>query len=83
MGENGPFFCQAGNNIGVLEPDGGVRLCELTPVVGNVRETQYNFNKVWFSKRADSIRVKIKKDNCACTHACFIDASEKEHLESK
>ena len=70
-----PFVCQAGNYIGVLEPDGGVRLCELKPIVGNVRDTQYDFSKVWFSEKANSIRKTIP--NCACTHACFINASEK------
>lgn len=74
-GKRMPFRCQAGNLIGVIEPDGGVRLCELTGVIGNIRKAGYDFNKIWFSKEADQVRRKI--NNCSCTHACFINASEK------
>ncbi len=70
-----PFVCQAGNRIGVLEPDGGVRLCELKPVIGNVRSAGYDFNKVWLSEKAARLRKTIT--DCSCTHACFINASER------
>lgn len=69
-GENLPFRCQAGNIIGVLEPNGDVRLCELTNVVGNVRSVNYDFKAIWFSDKANQERKKMK--NCACTHACFL-----------
>lgn len=74
-GKGMPFKCQAGNSIGVIEPDGGIRLCELTSVIGNVRKVNYDFNKVWFSEEADKMRKKAV--NCCCTHACFINISEK------
>ncbi|MFC1813283.1 glycosyltransferase [Thermodesulfobacteriota bacterium] len=69
-----PFECQAGNLMGVLEPDGSVRLCESTPVVANVRDYNYNFQKAWFSAGADQTRESII--NCSCTHACFLNVSE-------
>jgi GT2 family glycosyltransferase/MoaA/NifB/PqqE/SkfB family radical SAM enzyme len=69
-----PNTCQAGRLIGVLEPDGGVRLCEEFPVVGNIREHGYNFGRVWFSYKADASRRNVP--GCKCTHACFIGASE-------
>jgi MoaA/NifB/PqqE/SkfB family radical SAM enzyme len=68
-----PFRCQAGNGIGVLEPNGDVRLCELTDVIGNVRTANYDFKKILFSEKADSEREKTKQ--CACTHACFLSPS--------
>jgi MoaA/NifB/PqqE/SkfB family radical SAM enzyme len=68
-----PYQCQAGNYIGVIEPDGRVRLCELTPVVGNLREAGWDFDKVWKSAEADDMRKRIV--NCFCTHACFMQAS--------
>lgn len=70
-----PFRCRAGDSIGVIEPDGGVRLCELTPLIGNLRKSGYDFNKLWFLEKAGQMRKKIK--NCACTHACFISASQR------
>lgn len=71
-----PNACQAGRLIGVLEPDGGIRLCEDFPIVGNVRSVDYNFGRVWFSYKADASRSKVP--GCKCTHACFIGASEQQ-----
>ncbi|MBT6047464.1 MAG: radical SAM protein [Candidatus Scalindua sp.] len=68
-----PFTCQAGGIIGVLDSSGDVRLCEMTEHVGNVRNVNYDFKKVWFSEKADKVRKEIT--NCSCTHACFLGAS--------
>lgn len=74
-GKKLPFRCQAGNTIGVLEPNGDIKLCELTDVIGNVRSANYDFKPIWFSDRANDMRKKIK--DCACTHACFLHSSIK------
>lgn len=34
--------------------------------MGNIRENDYNFQKIWFSQRARDIRNYIKSKNCAC-----------------
>jgi MoaA/NifB/PqqE/SkfB family radical SAM enzyme len=72
-----PFRCQGGNTVGVLEPNGDVRLCELMGTVGNVRLEGYDFKRAWFSDSANYMRGKI--DNCACTHACFLYPSIEMH----
>lgn len=74
-GEGLPHQCQAGNYIGVIEPDGGVRHCELTPVIGNLRDVDFDFERLWFGAEADGMRKQIR--GCSCTHACFINASQK------
>lgn len=74
-GKGLPHQCQAGNYIGVIEPDGRVRLCELTPVIGNLRDAGFDFERVWTSPEANALRQQII--NCSCTHACFINASQK------
>lgn len=79
-GKKLPFRCQAGNAIGVLEPNGDIKLCELTEAIGNVRSANYDFRKIWFSDRANDTRKKIK--DCACTHACFLAPSIKMNLLS-
>ena len=71
-----PFTCQAGELIGVLEPDGGVRLCESFPQIGNVRDAKYDFGAIWFSAAAETSRSRVK--GCSCTHGCFIGASDKQ-----
>lgn len=74
-GEGLPFQCQAGHYIGVIEPDAKVRLCELTPVIGDLRETDFDFERVWNSVEANELRQQLI--GCSCTHACFITASQK------
>ncbi len=68
-----PFKCLAGERIAVLEWDGGVRLCELTPVVGNVRNMDYDLLEVLRSYEA--LKQKTNINGCACTHSCFLNAS--------
>jgi len=69
-GKKLPFRCLAGNMVGVIEPNLDVRLCELTPIIGNLRDANYNFKKIWFNNKATQQRKKI--EHCACTHGCFI-----------
>ncbi len=73
-----PFECKAGKTIGVLEANGDVRLCELKEVVGNVKNFDYDFKKVWFSERAEKVRKTVP--GCSCTHPCFINNSRKVGL---
>ena len=74
-GEGLPFQCQAGHYIGVIEPDAKVRLCELTPVIGDLREADFDFARVWDSDEANQLRQKLI--GCSYTHACFINASQR------
>lgn len=73
QGKGLPFRCRAGNGIGVLEPNGDVKLCELGGAIGNVRAADYDFKAIWLSGEADREREKAK--HCACTHACFLSPS--------
>ena len=70
-----PFPCTAGDTIGVMEPDGRIKLCELKLAidVGNLRSANYEFRKVWFSPEANAVREKIK--TCSCYHGCFLGPS--------
>ncbi|MBI4844294.1 MAG: radical SAM protein [Nitrospirae bacterium] len=65
------FPCFAGSINAVIYPEGDVFPCELLDEkMGNLRESGLDFRKVWFSKRADEVREKIKKTRCFCTHEC-------------
>jgi len=72
-----PFPCTAGKNIAVLEPDGNVRLCELTPPVGNVRHSRFNLKAVLGG--ADARRGRQAARSCSCTHACFLERGIRSH----
>jgi len=34
--------------------------------MGNLRETNYDFRKIWFSEKADDVRRYVKSEDCAC-----------------
>ncbi len=70
-----PVACTAGDTIGVMEPDGRIKLCELKLAidVGNIRNVDYDFRKVWFSPEANAVREKVK--SCSCYHGCFLGPS--------
>ncbi len=70
-----PAPCTAGDTIGVMEPDGRIKLCELKLAidVGNLRDVGYDFKKVWFAPAADAVREKVK--TCSCYHGCFLGPS--------
>ena len=67
--------CHAGYVSGVLDARGEVRMCELRDAVGNVRDTGYDFTKLWFSEASDKQRASIKAKECHCTHSCFMSSS--------
>lgn len=62
--------CLAGRVIGVVYSNGDVGICELTTPVGNLKDFNFDFYKIWNSKEADEMRKKIS--NCFCTHTCFL-----------
>ena len=68
-----PFVCSAGKNIIVLEPSGDVKLCELLPSVGNLKEHNYDIEQLLNSGTARQMSERVK--NCKCTHVCFINMS--------
>lgn len=65
--------CYAGKSTMVLYPYGDVAFCELLDPVGNLRDYDYNFKRLWSSKKANSIRSYIKDKKCYCYHPCYQD----------
>lgn len=68
------FPCIAGKKIGVIDSDGDVRLCELLEPIGNIKKENFDFYKIWNSKKADEQRNIIRSGKCSkgCTHGCFL-----------
>jgi MoaA/NifB/PqqE/SkfB family radical SAM enzyme len=66
--------CYAGSLGGALFSRGQVLPCELLvdKVMGNVRDYDYDFKKIWFSEKADEIRRWIRQSKCFCTYECFL-----------
>jgi len=59
--------CYAGTAGGVIYDEGTVSSCENLEPVGNLRDYDWNFQKLWFSP---AMRARRKKaaDGCFCTH---------------
>jgi MoaA/NifB/PqqE/SkfB family radical SAM enzyme len=65
--ETGSLPCYAGFASCQLAPDGEVWACCIkSESMGNLRESGYDFRKIWYSDKARALRTKIKKRNCSC-----------------
>jgi MoaA/NifB/PqqE/SkfB family radical SAM enzyme len=66
--------CFAGILNCVLWHNGDIFPCEmLDRKLGNLRHSDYDFKKVWYSPEAGKIRSYIKKSACFCTEECNIN----------
>jgi MoaA/NifB/PqqE/SkfB family radical SAM enzyme len=59
--------CYAGTAGGVIYDEGTVSSCENLPPIGNLRDYDWNFRKLWFSPAMQARREKAA-DGCFCTH---------------
>jgi len=59
--------CYAGTAGGVIYDEGTVSSCEILEPIGNLRDFDWNFRKLWFSP-AMQARRKVVADGCFCTH---------------
>ncbi|HCX73346.1 MAG TPA: radical SAM protein [Candidatus Cloacimonas sp.] len=59
--------CYAGIASAQISPDGEVWSCCIKAnSLGNLRQQDYNFKKIWFSKNAKKERISIKNKECYC-----------------
>jgi MoaA/NifB/PqqE/SkfB family radical SAM enzyme len=68
--------CYAANLMGVIKSNGDVMACELRDdKLGNIREFDYDFRRLWLSPRAKAISKDIVENKCFCTHECFMSTN--------
>lgn len=68
-----PIKCFAATLNAVISPNGDVFGCEqLKTKLGNLRERNYDWNKIWHSPQATKTRDLIKKRICFCTNECYL-----------
>jgi len=64
--------CYAAQLSGVMYENGDVFCCELLDKkIGNVKDYNYDFAKLWNSEKAKEVIDFIKDTKCFCTHECF------------
>lgn len=77
--------CYAGVSNVHINYDGGVWPCCVLGYekeMGNLRDYNYDFQKLWHSKDAQTVRRYIKEKNCACPLANQAYSNELLHLPS-
>lgn len=67
--------CRAGTISAVLEPNGGVRTCELRGINDSVRKFDYSIPRLLATAKAELEREEILAGKCACTHCINIGQS--------
>lgn len=66
--------CFGGSLGAALFSKGDVLPCELHDdlALGNVRDFNYDFKKIWLSEKADNARKYLRESKCFCTYECFL-----------
>jgi MoaA/NifB/PqqE/SkfB family radical SAM enzyme len=72
LGKKFPFCCLAGKTSLVIYPNGNVSVCELRQPIENIRNFDYDFNKLKQTQKFINLLKEIKRTRCSCTHDCFI-----------
>ncbi len=78
-----PMPCRAGQTILVIDYNGDVRACELRGTVSNLRQVGCDFGKLFPSAEMTRETEQIVRDQCWCTHICFIHDSVKSSRKVK
>lgn len=63
--------CRASSFMPVIDASGNVYHCELLPSIGNLRDSNFDFLKIWHSEKAKQQRKDIAHKKCYCTHFCY------------
>ena len=59
--------CYSGIASAQISPDGEVWICCIkAQSLGNLREHDYNFRKIWFNKKMKKERLSVKNKECYC-----------------
>ena len=75
--------CYAGFASAQIAPNGEVWFCPTkAKPVGNLRKSNYKFEKIWFSEKADELRRENNKGNCYCCLASIAYINMLYHFNS-
>src|SRR5439155_6632738 len=70
-----PMPCTAGETTLVIDFNGDVRACELRNKLANLRDLDFDFRRFWTTHTRQEELASIVRDQCWCTHVCFIHDS--------
>lgn len=62
--------CNAGRVSCVIDANGDVYFCELLRKIGNLKDYDWDFHRLWYDHEARALRAEVDQ-GCHCTHECF------------
>jgi len=77
------FPCRAGQDIGVIDYNGYLRICELRNQGVDLKDFGFNFWEAWNSKVVQQEREIARSHLCDCTHTCFIGVSMRRNFSAR
>ncbi len=66
--------CHAGSLFGIITASGSIYPCEILEdkLLGNLRENEMDFMKIWGNSNSSEVKKFISKTNCNCTYECAL-----------
>ncbi len=66
--------CHSGSLFGIITAKGDVYPCEILEdkLLGNLRNNNYDFIKIWKNDKTQDVKKFIKKTKCNCTYECAL-----------
>ena len=66
--------CHAGSLFGIITSKGDIYPCEILEdkLLGNVRNNNYDFMKLWENQKTKEVKKFIKETKCNCTYECAL-----------
>jgi MoaA/NifB/PqqE/SkfB family radical SAM enzyme len=77
------FPCLAGQNIGVIDYSGKLRICELREQGVDLKDFGFNFREAWNSEVVRHESKIARSHLCDCTHTCFIGVSMRRNFYAR
>jgi len=74
--------CRAGRTIGVVEPNGTLKACELRGAVASLADSDWDLAAAWYGPEMSRETRRIAADRCDCTHVCFVQSSRDHSLRA-
>jgi MoaA/NifB/PqqE/SkfB family radical SAM enzyme len=71
----------AGRTTATIYSNGDVAACEFSKPFANLREFEWDFDRLWTSEAADARRAQLTK--CSCTHACYLTKNMEYSLKGQ
>jgi MoaA/NifB/PqqE/SkfB family radical SAM enzyme len=79
-GKRPEFKCPAGITDAVIYQNGDVAVCENTKPFANLRDYEFDLDRLWNSNKAGTARKSV--EYCFCPHPCYLASAIKNDFRA-